>query len=101
MAAERHLPLETLPPGTEFPDAETGGQKSTRETVISHRDLKAELNRRISPQKRPVSNRRPFVRFGRTGWWCAQSHANRSQPASPCYSLLSAFFQGQGFLLLL
>jgi hypothetical protein len=33
------------------------------------------------------------VWFARTGWWCAQSYANPSQPAKPCYSLLFAFFR--------
>src|SRR3984893_7802491 len=32
-------------------------------------------------QKRPVSDRRRFPQFGKTGWWCAQSYAN----PSPCY----------------
>jgi len=31
-----------------------------------------------SPQKRPIPSRRRDLRFRRTGWWCAQSHANRS-----------------------
>lgn len=39
---------------------------------------RAEQYRQKSPQKRPVSNRRRFRRFRRTGWWCAQSDTNRS-----------------------
>ena len=32
-------------------------------------------------QKRPIRSRIGNVRFAKTGWWCAQSYANRS----PCY----------------
>src|SRR5258706_5356693 len=46
-----------------------------------------EVSGRKSPQKRPIRSRIGNVRFAKTGWWCAQSHANRSRPASPtCYS---------------
>jgi len=40
-----------------------------------------ELSGRKSPQKRPIWRRIGNVRFAETGWWCAQSYANRS----PCY----------------
>ncbi len=33
--------METLAPGTEFLDAETGGQKSALETADAHRDRKS------------------------------------------------------------
>jgi len=36
---------------------------------------------RKSPQKGPIWRRIGNVRFAETGWWCAQSYANRS----PCY----------------
>jgi hypothetical protein len=35
------LPLEIQLPGTEFLDAETGGQKSAQETADVHRDRKS------------------------------------------------------------
>src|SRR6202011_2079909 len=74
----RLLSRETVPPGTEFLDAETGGQKSTRATGNVCRDRKLKNRRQESPQKRPVSDRRRFPQFGKTGWWCAQSGTNRS-----------------------
>jgi hypothetical protein len=40
---------------------------------------RVERYRRKSPQKRPIGSRRPDLRFRRTGWWCAQSYANRSR----------------------
>jgi hypothetical protein len=43
---------------------------------------------------RPVCGRQRFGRFRRTGWWCAQSYANRSHAAPlflPCFTLLSGF----------
>jgi hypothetical protein len=40
-AAERSLPLEIQLPGTEFLDAETGGQKSALETADVRRDGKS------------------------------------------------------------
>src|SRR5260370_31226317 len=75
------LSLETVPPGTEFLEAETGGQESTRESVVVGRDRELKNRREESPQKRPLFDRRWFPRFGQTGWWCAQSYAN----PSPCY----------------
>jgi len=59
-AAERSLPLEIQLPGTEFLDAETGGQKSALETADVRRDGKsgddtgeipAETNSLESPTK--------------------------------------------------
>src|SRR5438552_1343159 len=41
---------EIRSPGTEFLDAETGGQKSTRETVIVGRDRQRSNTRQESPQ---------------------------------------------------
>jgi hypothetical protein len=36
-------------------------------------------NRRQDPRrKRPLFDRSRFGRFGKTGWWCRQSHTNRS-----------------------
>ena len=37
-----------------------------------------ERYRRISPSKRPNWSQRGILRFGKTGWWCAQSDTNRS-----------------------
>src|SRR5258705_8096056 len=37
-----------------------------------------EMSGRKSPQKRPIRSRIANVRFAKTGWWCAQSRANRS-----------------------
>src|ERR1700724_3440572 len=61
--------LETVPPGTEFLDTETGGQKSTRAAVIVGRDRELKNRRQECRQKRPVSDRRRFPQFGKTGWW--------------------------------
>src|SRR5450759_1428446 len=72
---------EIQAPGTEFLDAETGGQKTTPETLMVGRDWERGKWAARSPQKRPLFDRRRFPRFGKTGWWCAQSYANRS----PCY----------------
>src|SRR5258708_5483018 len=68
-----------VPPGTEFLEAETGGQESTRESVVVGRDRELKNRREESPQKRPLFDRRRFPQFGKTGWWCAQSYANRSR----------------------
>ena len=46
--------------------------------LLSTETGNVENRRQESPQKRPVSDRRRFPQFGKTGWWCAQSHANRS-----------------------
>jgi hypothetical protein len=78
----------TRPPGTEFLDAETGPQISPPKWVSAHRDKNPEMSRRKSPQKRPIWRRAGNARFARTGWWCAQPHANRSRqppPVIPCY----------------
>jgi len=48
---------------------------------VSPETERAQRYRRKSPQKRPIPSRRRDLRFRRTGWWCAQSYANRS----PCY----------------
>src|SRR5712672_916582 len=39
------------------------------------------MSGRESPQKRAIWRRAGNARFAETGWWCAQSYANRS----PCY----------------
>src|SRR5258708_6581288 len=44
-----------------------------------------------SAQKRPLFDRPRFPRFGRTGWWCAQSYTNRSRTR---ICLISGFLQG-------
>ena len=49
----------------------------------------AEQGLRISPRKWPISDRRRFRRFRTTGWWCAQSYANRSPPARRAASTTS------------
>jgi hypothetical protein len=36
------------------------------------------MDSRKSRQKRPIWRRPGIVRFAKTGWWCAQSDANRS-----------------------
>ena len=56
---------------------------------------RVERYQRKSPQKRPVLSQPGNLQFGGTGWWWTQSPANRSRPATPCYSLLFAFFQGK------
>src|SRR5258706_10857625 len=38
-----------------------------------------ELSGRKSPQKHAIRRRAGNVRFAETGWWCAQSYANRSR----------------------
>jgi hypothetical protein len=73
----------TLSPGTEFSDAETGPRKSPPETANIRRDKNGRYRWRKSPHKRPIWTRLENLRFGRTGWWCAQSsetgleHRNR------------------------
>jgi hypothetical protein len=47
---------------------------------------RVERYRRKSPQKRPIGSRRRDLRFRRTGWWCAQSDANRSPPNISLFS---------------
>src|ERR1700738_1321884 len=53
------------PPERPLLSAETGDLKNKRQE---------------SPQKRPVSDRRRFPQFGKTGWWWKQSCSNRSLP---------------------
>src|SRR5258706_5838920 len=88
------------PPGTEFLEAETGGQESTRESVVVGRDRELKNRHEESPQKRPLFDRRRFLRFGKTGWWCAQSYANPSQrrfhTGNRGNPLFSAFFSQNG-----
>src|SRR6202790_627849 len=42
--------LETVPPGTEFLDTETGGQKSTRAAVIAGRDRELKIGVKKPPK---------------------------------------------------
>jgi hypothetical protein len=74
-----------VPPGTEFLDTETGGQKYTRAAAIVGRDRELKNRRQESPQKRPVSDRRRFAQFGKTGWWRMQSCETGLQCRIPCY----------------
>ena len=92
-AVGRRRPAEPLPPGTEFLDAETAGPKSTRETVIVGRDRERSNTRQESPRKRPLFDRRRFPRFGKTGWWCAQSPANWSLAELPDKWLFTGYFR--------
>jgi hypothetical protein len=62
-------PSKTLPRGTEFLDAETGGQNRAERPQVSPETERAERYRRKSPQKRPVLSRPGNLQFGGTGWW--------------------------------
>ena len=64
--------------GTEFLDAETGRQKSSLRLSNAHRDKNLRIERPEIPAETPYWRRIRKVRFAKTGWWCAQSHANRS-----------------------
>ena len=78
-AADRDWPSKTLPRGTEFLDAETGGQNSARETASVCRDRKSgTIPAKIPAETAYFRSKTGFRRFGTTGWWCAQSSANRS-----------------------
>src|ERR1700724_2244279 len=70
---------KTVPPGTEFLDTETGGQKSTQAAVIIGRDRELKNRRQECRQKRPVSDRRRFAQFEKTGWWLEAVVRNPSQ----------------------
>src|SRR6266404_4751967 len=70
--------LKAQPPGTEFLDAETGRQNSRQIALAPGETKIREMSGRKSPQKRPIWRRIGNVRFAETGWWCAQSDANRS-----------------------
>ena len=50
-----------------------------------------ELSGQKSAQKRPIWRRIGNVWFARAGWWCVQSHTNRSPTQN---SLLRAILQG-------
>jgi hypothetical protein len=58
-------------------DTETGGQKSTRAAVIVGRDRELKNRRQECRQKRPVSDRRRFPQFGKTGWCRATPRRSR------------------------
>src|SRR6266404_5609528 len=62
----RQRPEAKNPPDRPLLSAETGNLK------IGVKNLR---------RNGPLFDRRWFPRFGQTGWWCAQSYANRS----PCY----------------
>ena len=93
-------PSKTLPRGTEFLDAETGGQNRAERPQVSPETERAERYQRKSPQKRPIRSRRWDLRFRRTGWWCAQSYSNPSQrrfhTGNRGNPLFSAFFSQNG-----
>src|SRR6267143_974138 len=55
--------------GTEFLDAETGRQKSSRKRANACRDKVREASGRKSPQKRPFWRRLGKGWFAETGWW--------------------------------
>src|SRR5258708_4215919 len=57
-------PSKTLPRGTEFLDAETGGQNRAERPQVSPETDRAERYQRKSPQKRPIRSRRWDLRFG-------------------------------------
>src|SRR6266849_10650479 len=67
--------------GTEFLDAETGRQKSSRKGRTPAETKVREASGRKSPQKRPIWRRLGKGWFAETGWWGAQSDTN----PSPCY----------------
>src|SRR5260370_16201178 len=94
------LAVKTLPRGTEFLDAETGGQNRAERPQGSPETERAERYPRKSPQKRPVLSRSGNLQFGGTGWWCAQSYANPSQrrfhTGNRGNPLFSAFFSQNG-----
>ena len=87
------LNMEIAPPGTEFLNAETGACNRPMRPLVFSETEKAVKCCPNSRQKRPLSEQGQICQFGATEWWCAQSYANRSQPAKPCYSLLFAFFR--------
>src|SRR5260370_36428620 len=64
------------------------------------RDRELKNGRQESPQKRPLCSRRGNLRFGKTGWWCAQSYSNPSQrrfhTGNRGNPLFSAFFSQNG-----
>src|SRR5260370_41248737 len=66
-------PLKTLPRGTEFLDAETGGLNRPERSQAPPETERAERCRRKYPQKRPIQGRPWDSEFGRTGWWRMQS----------------------------
>src|SRR5258708_13422031 len=58
------------------------GAKSRHQNARTPAETKIrEMSGRKCPQKRPILRRAGSARFAETGWWCAQSDANRS----PCY----------------
>src|SRR4029077_9235850 len=76
---ERYRPSKASRRERNFSMQRRGAKNRPERLQVSSETEKAEPGRRISPQKRPVSNRRRFRRFWTTGWWCAQSYANPSQ----------------------
>src|SRR5258705_12114528 len=94
---ERRL-SEPLPPGTEFLDAETGGPKSTRETVfVGTRPGTLKIGGKIPAET--ASFRSTTVSAVREDWMvvCAVTR----EPVSASQSLLFpviCIFQGQGSL---
>src|SRR3981081_4827158 len=70
--AERVTPVGTLPPGTEFLDAETEGQIRPERPPSVNGDRNTQRYRRKPPQKRPIRSRRCDLSFRKTGWGWAQ-----------------------------
>ena len=58
-------------------------QNRPKRTLMPAETERPERYRRISPQKRPIWSLPGNPWFGRTGWWCAQSYANRSRRQNP------------------
>ena len=93
-----HLALIARLPGTEFLDAETGRQKSPLKCVNAYRDQNPGIERPEIPVETPYSA--AYRKRAVCEDWMVVC-AVRYEPVStgyPCYSLLFAFFQGQGSL---
>src|SRR5258706_7501113 len=88
----------TSVPGTEFFDAETEGPDPP--FCLAETDAGTRTNSKKPAVHGTNARITRGARYLKTGWWIAQSHANRSRPATPCYSLLFAFFQGRNPCLL-
>src|SRR5205823_5526750 len=86
-----HSPLEIRAPGTEFLDAETGGQKSTQETANVWGDRKTGTTPANTPAETAYleSVWKPVVR---SDWMVVC--AVRYEPVSDCNSLIMAVLQG-------
>ena len=72
-----------------FLDAETGRQNRPLKCANVGRDQSPGIEWPKIPQKRPIWRRAGNVRLARTGWWCAQSYANRSPTQHRVLELLT------------